>query len=58
MLTENCCSGRNEVQIGVRGQDIKIKINGVTTAEFTEEGNVPAEGCICLQAHGGEPYGL
>jgi len=35
---------------------IEIKINGTTTATFSEEGNVPAEGCICLQAHGGDPY--
>jgi hypothetical protein len=46
----------NEVRIKAIGPDIEIKINGVTTAKFTEKGNVPSNGCICLQAHSGEPY--
>ncbi|NNK76804.1 MAG: DUF1080 domain-containing protein [Maribacter sp.] len=48
--------GWNEVLIKANGPEIEIKINGVTTAEFTERDDVPSEGCICLQAHGGEPY--
>ena len=30
--------------------------NGVSTAKYTEKGNVATSGCICLQAHSGEPY--
>ncbi len=46
----------NEVRIKAIGPDIEIKINGVTTAKFTEKENVPSNGCVCLQAHSGEPY--
>ncbi|NRB63909.1 MAG: DUF1080 domain-containing protein [Saprospiraceae bacterium] len=48
--------GWNEVQIRAEGQDIKIQINGVLTAQFTENTDVPSKGCICLQAHSGKPY--
>ena len=46
----------NEVNIRAHGPDIEIKINGVTTAKFTEKGDVPSKGSICLQAHAGGPY--
>lgn len=46
----------NEVMIKANGPNIEIKINGVSTAKFTEEGNVPTTGCICLQTHTGAPY--
>lgn len=46
----------NEILIKASGPDIEIRINGVSTAKYTEEGDVPANGCICLQAHAGEPY--
>ena len=48
--------GWNKVHIKADGPDIEIKINGVTTAEFKETTDVPSDGCICLQAHWGEPY--
>ena len=48
--------GWNKVSIRANGHDIEIKINGVTTAEFTEQSDIPSEGCICLQAYWGEPY--
>jgi len=48
--------GWNEIQIKASGPDIEIKINGVTTAKFTEKGHVPLSGSICLQAHSGGPY--
>ena len=46
----------NEIHVKANGPDIEIKINGVSTAKYTEKGDVPANGCICLQAHTGEPY--
>lgn len=46
----------NQVLIKANGPDIEVKINGVFTAKFTENGNVPSSGCICLQTHAGEPY--
>lgn len=46
----------NEIHIRANGPDIEIKINGVTTAEYTEKGNVPLNGRIALQAHSGGPY--
>ena len=48
--------GWNEIHITANGSDIEIMINGVTTAKFTEKGNVPLNGCIALQAHSGGPY--
>jgi len=49
-------NGWNEILIKANGPEIEIKINGVSTAKFTEEGDVPTRGCICLQAHSGGPY--
>lgn len=49
-------NGWNEVYIKANGSDIEIKINGFSTAKYSEKGDVPANGCICLQAHSGEPY--
>lgn len=46
----------NEIQISAIGSDIEIKINGVSTAKYSEEADLPTEGCICLQAHSGGPY--
>lgn len=46
----------NEINIMANGPDIEIKINGVTTAKYTEKDNVPTSGYICLQAHSGGPY--
>lgn len=46
----------NEVHIIAKGPDIEIKINGVSTATYTEKGDVPTKGCICLQTHAGDPY--
>lgn len=48
--------GWNEVYIKANGPDLEIKINGVSTAKFTEQENVSSKGCICLQTHAGEPY--
>lgn len=48
--------GWNEVYIKANGPEIEIKINGVTTATYTEKGDVPSDGCICLQTHAGDPY--
>ena len=49
-------NGWNDIHIIAYGPDIEIKINGVSTASFTESGDVPVIGSICLQAHAGEPY--
>lgn len=46
----------NEISIKANGPDIEIKINGVTTAQYTEKGDIPSNGYICLQAHSGGPY--
>ncbi len=46
----------NEVYIKASGPDIEIKINGITTAEFTEKEDMPSKGCMCLQSHSGDPY--
>lgn len=46
----------NEITITANGPDIEIKINGVTTAEYTEQADVPSNGYICLQAHSGGPF--
>ena len=46
----------NEISIKANGPDIEIKINGVTTAQYTEKGDIPSSGYICLQAHSGGPY--
>ena len=49
-------NGWNEVHIKANGPDIEIKINGVSTAKYTEQSDVPTKGCICLQTHSGKPY--
>lgn len=49
-------NGWNEVHIKADGPDIEIKINGVSTAKFTENDEVPSSGCICLQTHTGKLY--
>lgn len=49
-------NGWNEIHITANGPNIEIKINGVSTAKYTEKGDVPADGCICLQTHSGDPY--
>ena len=49
-------NGWNDIHIIANGPDIEIKINGVSTAKFTEKGDVPTDGCICLQTHSGDPY--
>lgn len=49
-------NGWNEVLIKANGNDIEIKINGVSTAKYTEKGDVPTSGCICLQTHAGDPF--
>ena len=46
----------NEINMTANGPDIEIKINGVTTAKYTEQDDVPTSGYICLQAHSGGPY--
>ncbi len=46
----------NEIQIKANGLAIEIMINGISTLKFTEKGEVPQTGCICLQAHKGGPY--
>jgi hypothetical protein len=46
----------NEIKIKANGLEIEIMINGISTVKFTEKEEVPQTGCICLQAHAGEPY--
>ena len=38
------------------GKDIEIKVNGITTIQYTEKDDVASKGVICLQAHSGAPY--
>ena len=49
-------NGWNKVNIKANGPNIEIKINGITTAKYIEETDVPTKGCICLQTHSGNPY--
>lgn len=46
----------NTIEIIAKGKSIEIKVNEHSTANFTEDMNVAGEGCICLQAHSGDPY--
>ena len=46
----------NEVQVLAIGNEIEIKINGISTIKFTEDADVTSKGSICLQAHQGDPY--
>jgi hypothetical protein len=41
----------NEIKVIAQGNEIEIKINGVTTVKYTEKGNVSSKGHICLQVH-------
>lgn len=45
----------NEIKVIANGNDIEIKINGVTTVKYNEKGDVSTKGFICLQVHKG-PY--
>ena len=49
-------NGWNKVNIKANGPNIEIKINGITTAKYIEETDLPTKGCICLQTHSGNPY--
>lgn len=46
----------NEMSIIAIGKDIEIKVNGITTIQYTEKDDVASKGAICLQAHSGAPY--
>lgn len=46
----------NEIKVIAHGNEIEIKVNGITTVQYTEKGDVSSKGSICLQAHQGEPY--
>ena len=46
----------NEIKVLANRKEIEIKVNGITTVQFTEKGDVSSKGFICLQAHQGEPY--
>jgi hypothetical protein len=37
------------------GPRLQLRLNGVTTVEFVEKGNVPVAGRVCLQVHSGPP---
>ena len=43
----------NEIAVSAVGPGIRLQLNGVTTVEFTEKGNVPTAGRVCLQVHKG-----
>src|SRR4029453_9741910 len=43
----------NEIAVVAVGPRIRLQLNGVTTVDFTEKGNVPPAGKICLQIHDG-----
>lgn len=45
----------NEIKVIAHGNEIEIKINGITTVKYTEKGNVSSKGFICLQVHK-DPY--
>ena len=45
----------NEIVVVALGPRIRLKLNGVTTVDFTEKENVPTGGKICLQIHDGPP---
>ena len=46
----------NEIKVIAHGNEIEIKVNGITTVQYTEKDDVSPKGYICLQAHQGEPY--
>jgi hypothetical protein len=45
----------NRVTVIAEGPRIRIALNGTTTVDFVEKGNVPRRGRICLQTHEGAP---
>lgn len=45
----------NDIVVIAVGPRIRLQLNGVTTAEFIEKGNVPIGGKVCLQLHNGPP---
>jgi len=45
----------NEIKVIAYGNEIEIKINGITTVQYTEKDNISSKGYICLQVHK-EPY--
>jgi Domain of Unknown Function (DUF1080) len=45
----------NEIVVVALGPRIRLKLNGVTTVDFVEKGNVPTGGKVCLQIHDGPP---
>lgn len=45
----------NSVTVMATGSRIEIRLNGTKTTEFTERGDVPSSGFICLQVHYGPP---
>jgi hypothetical protein len=45
----------NEIAVAAVGPRIRLQLNGVTTVDFTEKGNVPTGGKVCLQIHDGPP---
>ena len=45
----------NDDVVVAAGPRIQLRLNGVTTVEFVEKGNVPVAGRICLQVHSGPP---
>ena len=45
----------NEIVVFAVGPRIRLQLNGVTTVDFTEKGNVPTGGKVCLQIHDGPP---
>ncbi len=49
-------AGFNDMEVIARGPHVVIKVNGVTTADYTEtDPDIPRTGLIGLQIHVGEP---
>jgi len=46
----------NDINLLVKGKEIEIKVNGITTVKYTEKDDISSKGTICLQAHQGDPY--
>ncbi|MBB6460494.1 3-keto-disaccharide hydrolase [Flammeovirga kamogawensis] len=57
-LVENTINygGWNDIEVMANGGEIRIRLNGVETANFIETADVAKEGYICLQAHHGAPF--
>ncbi len=45
----------NDIAVVAVGPRIRLQLNGATTVDFTEKGNVPPGGKVCLQIHDGPP---